>query len=67
MSNMPSWMMETNDRIRMVDKLREGEKSGPLLSVKNLTKSFPIKRGILGRTAGHVRAVNDVSFDIARG
>jgi oligopeptide/dipeptide ABC transporter ATP-binding protein len=67
MSNMPSWMMETNDRIRMVDKLREGEKTGPLLSVKNLTKSFPIKRGILGRTAGHVRAVNDVSFDIARG
>jgi oligopeptide/dipeptide ABC transporter ATP-binding protein len=59
--------METSDRIRMVDRLREAEKQGPLLSVKNLTKSFPIKSGIFARTSGHVRAVNDVSFDIARG
>ena len=65
--SLPSWAMETSDRIRMVDRLREAEKQGPLVSVKNLTKSFPIKKGILGRTAGHVRAVNDVSFDIARG
>jgi oligopeptide/dipeptide ABC transporter ATP-binding protein len=65
--SLPSWAMETSDRIRMVDRLREAEKQGPLLSVKNLTKSFPIKRGIFARTAGHVRAVNDVSFDIARG
>jgi oligopeptide/dipeptide ABC transporter ATP-binding protein len=65
--SLPSWAMETSDRIRMVDRLREAEKQGPLLSVKNLTKSFPIKSGIFARTSGHVRAVNDVSFDIARG
>ncbi|HUQ19100.1 MAG TPA: ABC transporter ATP-binding protein [Gemmatimonadaceae bacterium] len=63
----PSWMMETSDRIKMVERMAEAEKQGPLLSVRNLTKSFPIKRGLLGRTAGYVRAVNDVSFDIARG
>jgi peptide/nickel transport system ATP-binding protein len=39
----------------------------PLLEVKNLKKSFPIKRGFLQRTVGHVRAVDDVSFSIADG
>ncbi|HEX6967132.1 MAG TPA: oligopeptide/dipeptide ABC transporter ATP-binding protein [Gemmatimonadaceae bacterium] len=39
----------------------------PLLSVRHLTKRFPIKRGLLRRTVGAVRAVNDVSFDIAPG
>jgi oligopeptide/dipeptide ABC transporter ATP-binding protein len=63
--SLPSWAMETSDRIRMVERLRDGD--GPLLSVRNLIKSFPIKRGFLGRTKGQIRAVNDVSFDIARG
>jgi oligopeptide/dipeptide ABC transporter ATP-binding protein len=39
----------------------------PLLSVRNLVKSFPIKRGVLGRQVGKVHAVSDVSFDIAAG
>jgi oligopeptide/dipeptide ABC transporter ATP-binding protein len=66
--SQPSWMMETSDRIRMVERMRTPETNGkPLVSVRNLTKSFPIKRGILGRTTGQIRAVNDVSFDIARG
>jgi oligopeptide/dipeptide ABC transporter ATP-binding protein len=39
----------------------------PLLEVKNLTKHFPIRRGLFGRTAGHVKAVTDVSFSIAPG
>ena len=39
----------------------------PLLSVRNLTKHFPIRRGILRRTAGAVRAVDGVSFDVAAG
>jgi oligopeptide/dipeptide ABC transporter ATP-binding protein len=39
----------------------------PLLSVRNLRKSFPIKKGIFGRQVGEVRAVNDISFDVARG
>ena len=41
--------------------------SSPLLEVKNLTKHFPIKSGLLGRTVGAVKAVNDVSFQIRRG
>ena len=39
----------------------------PLVSVRNLKKEFPIKRGILARQVGAVKAVNDVSFDVARG
>lgn len=38
-----------------------------LLSVKNLKMYFPIKRGVLRQTVGHVRAVDDLSFDIYRG
>jgi len=38
-----------------------------LLEVKNLSKKFPIKGGILGRTVGHVSAVNNVSFSIEKG
>ncbi len=40
----------------------------PVLSVRGLTKHFPVKRGVVfSRTVGQVRAVDDVSFDIARG
>jgi len=39
----------------------------PLLRVEGLTKHFPVTRGVLGRTVGHVRAVDGVSFEIARG
>ena len=39
----------------------------PLLQVKGLRKFFPIVKGILRRTSGHVRAVDDVSFDVYEG
>jgi oligopeptide/dipeptide ABC transporter ATP-binding protein len=39
----------------------------PLLSVRHLTKHFPIRRGLFRRAAGAVRAVDGVSFDVARG
>src|SRR5476649_1551172 len=39
----------------------------PLVSVRNLRKEFPIRKGVLSRQAGAVKAVNDVSFDVARG
>lgn len=38
-----------------------------LIEVRNLKKFFPIKRGLLSKTVGHVKAVNDVSFDIKSG
>jgi oligopeptide/dipeptide ABC transporter ATP-binding protein len=39
----------------------------PVLEVRALRKHFPIRRGLLGRVAGHIRAVDDVSFAIAHG
>jgi oligopeptide/dipeptide ABC transporter ATP-binding protein len=39
----------------------------PLLEVTGLTKHFPIRRGLFSRTVGQVRAVDGVSFSIARG
>jgi oligopeptide transport system ATP-binding protein len=38
-----------------------------LLQVQNLKKYFPIKKGLIQRVAGYVKAVDDVSFDIYRG
>jgi oligopeptide transport system ATP-binding protein len=39
----------------------------PLLEVRHLVKHFPVGGGFLGRGAGLVRAVDDVSFAIRRG
>ena len=40
----------------------------PLLSVRNLRKSFPIRsKGLLRRHVGTVHAVNDISFDLMPG
>jgi ABC-type oligopeptide transport system ATPase subunit len=41
------------------------EAGQPLLSVQNLKTYFPVKRGLLRKTVGYVKAVDDVSFDIA--
>ncbi len=41
--------------------------SEALLQVQNLKKYFPIKGGLVRRTVGHVRAVDDVSFSLSRG
>ena len=37
------------------------------LEVERLKKWFPIRRGLLRRVVGQVRAVDDVSFTIDRG
>lgn len=39
----------------------------PLLRVQNLKKYFPIEKGFFKRVVGHVRAVDDVSFEIYPG
>ena len=39
----------------------------PLLSVRDLQKHFPIRKGIFGRRAGVVKAVDGVSLDVAAG
>ena len=38
-----------------------------ILQVKSLRKYFPIEKGMLRRQVGHVKAVDDVSFDIIKG
>ncbi|HXG59127.1 MAG TPA: ATP-binding cassette domain-containing protein, partial [Thermoanaerobaculia bacterium] len=44
--------------------LGEGE---PILIVRDLRKYFPVKRGLLGKHAGEVKAVDGVSFGVSRG
>jgi peptide/nickel transport system ATP-binding protein len=39
----------------------------PLLEVRDLTVHFPIRKGVLRRLVGHVKAVDGVSFSIAPG
>lgn len=43
------------------------EQGQPLVEIKNLVKSFPIKGGILSREVASVKAVADVSLTINRG
>ncbi len=38
-----------------------------MFEVRNLKKYFPVKKGFLKRTAGYLRAVDDVSFSIDQG
>ena len=39
----------------------------PLLRVENLKVYYPIKKGLLRRTVGHVQAVDGVSFNVYQG
>ena len=39
----------------------------PLLAVENLKVHFPIKKGLLSKTVGHVYAVDGVSFTLNKG
>ena len=41
--------------------------SKPLLRVEGLKQHFPIHKGLIGRTVGHVKAVDDVSFHVNAG
>ena len=44
-----------------------GGPAQPLLTVRNLKKHFPLRSGVLGRAAGVVQAVDDVSFAVRKG
>jgi oligopeptide/dipeptide ABC transporter ATP-binding protein len=43
------------------------ETNGTLLDVEHVKQYFPIREGILNRVAGHVHAVDDVTFSLAKG
>jgi peptide/nickel transport system ATP-binding protein len=47
------------------EKASEDEK--PLLKVEGLVKHFPIKKGLLQRQAGAVKAVDGIDFEVRRG
>ena len=38
-----------------------------MLEVENLTKYFPIKKGILSKTVGHVKALDGIDFSLEQG
>jgi oligopeptide transport system ATP-binding protein len=44
-----------------------GSEITPLLEVRNLVKHFPVQRGLLKRTVGQVKAVDDVSYSVFKG
>src|SRR5213595_323001 len=46
---------------------RTGKSRAPIIAVEGLKKHFPVKKGLLRRTAGHVYAVNGVSFSVGEG
>ncbi len=47
--------------------LMEDKQQKELLRVENLKMHFPIRRGLLRKTIGHVKAVDGVSFTVRRG
>lgn len=51
----------------MADNTQPGGSNNILLDVKGLKKFFPIQAGLLRRTVGYVKAVDDVSFYVREG
>ena len=51
----------------MLERTSRAENGGTVLSVHDLKKHFPIRKGLLQRAAGTVFAVDGVSFSIATG
>lgn len=47
--------------------MNKGLSTENLLEVRDLKKHFPLKKGLLGKTAGHVKAVDGVSFSVRKG
>ena len=45
----------------------ENEKKEVLLKVRHAKTYFPIKKGVMKRTVGYVKAVDDISLDVYRG
>jgi oligopeptide transport system ATP-binding protein len=59
--------MSVVDSPNAVLKPRVDRATKPLVEVVNLKKYFPVRRGVFRRVAGHVKAVDDVSFAIQPG
>lgn len=59
-------LLETISSAEWRDRAHTLSEQAPLLSVQNLVKAFPIRRGFLSRKE-ELRAVDDVSFDVYPG
>jgi peptide/nickel transport system ATP-binding protein len=61
--------MPWRETIKMADKKHTTtpQKDGNVLEVRDLKQHFPIRAGLMQRVAGHVKAVDGISFSIKRG
>ncbi len=55
------------DAVEALAQARAAPPPGTLLEVRDLTVHFPIRKGVLRRVVGHVKAVDGVSFTIGPG
>ena len=60
----PSGLQRSGGRVVKPSSLKDG---GTLLQTKDLTKYFPVRRGFLQRTIGHIKAVDGITFDLRQG
>ena len=62
----PRIVADSGDRHPTVEEASV-QAATPVLRIRNLKKHFPIRGGVFRNVVGHVRAVDDVSFDIMQG
>ncbi|WP_254070715.1 ABC transporter ATP-binding protein [Acidisphaera sp. L21] len=58
-------LTQTTEILRQLPDV--GGPAQPLLTIRGLTKHFPLRSGLLGRSTGVVQAVDDISFDVRKG
>lgn len=63
----PCYHHNRNIEASQKSKMSESNHQLPILEVRNLKKYFPVTKGILRRTVGHVKAVDGVSFAVPAG
>lgn len=59
--------MESEIEMIDPDPRETTDRPEPVLKVEGLRKVFPVRKGLIRRTVGSVKAVNDVSFEIHEG
>src|SRR5690625_642995 len=59
--------MKTKEKQTKIQYVQDPIDKNVLVRLNHLKKYFPIKGGILRRTVGHLKAVDDISFNIYKG